>query len=90
MPMIATATPGTPQTAVGCDGIPVVSTNVAEYRREYRIIRVDPLEFLDGPGGNPIDLDVVRLPYFPDYTFSGLFPEADRQKWLDIMDATGN
>jgi hypothetical protein len=27
------------------------------------------------------------MPYFPDYTFNGLFPDmASRQRWLDLLD----
>jgi hypothetical protein len=44
------------------------------------------LDLLDGPGGSPIDLDVVRFPYFPDYTFNGLFPNMARADWLDLID----
>jgi hypothetical protein len=47
----------------------------------------EPLLLLDGPGGNPIDLDIERFPYFPDYTFNGLFPDmGSRQRWLDLID----
>jgi hypothetical protein len=44
------------------------------------------LEFLDGPGGNVIDLGIERMPYLPDYTIAGLLPDMDtRQRWLDLI-----
>jgi hypothetical protein len=50
----------------------------------------EPLVLLDGPNGNPINLEVERFPYFADYTMNGLFPDmASRQRWLDLMDAFG-
>lgn len=42
-----------------------------------------PVDLVD-EGGDVIDADNV-LPYFPDYTFGGLFPEMDRQQWSDIF-----
>ena len=46
------------------------------------------VEALDGPNGNPIDPDIV-FPYFPDYTFNGLFPDmnshADWQALFNIL-----
>ncbi len=44
---------------------------------------IDPVIFLDGPGGNEIDPDEV-MPYFPDYTFNGIFPDMTRQKMIDL------
>jgi len=44
---------------------------------------IDPVVFLDGPGGNEIDPDEV-MPYFPDYTFNGIFPDMTRQKMIDL------
>jgi hypothetical protein len=44
------------------------------------------IEFLDGPNGKPIDLDVARVPYFPDYTFNRLFPDMDRADWIELID----
>jgi hypothetical protein len=48
----------------------------------------DYLEFLDGEDGSVIDLDVVKVPYFPndDYTFNNIFPNMTRQKWIDLVD----
>jgi len=72
----------------GCDGVMHCYTDVAEYRYEDREVTVDPLEFLD-PAGNPVDLEIVKVPFFPDYTFGGLFPGADRAKWLEIQANSG-
>jgi hypothetical protein len=47
----------------------------------------EPIEFLDGPDGNPIDLGVVKVPYLPDYTLAGLLPNATRATWLAVADA---
>jgi hypothetical protein len=48
----------------------------------------DIFSLLDGPGGNPIDPS-VEFPYFPDYSFNGLFPDmtghADWQEVYDIL-----
>jgi hypothetical protein len=43
-------------------------------------------ELLDGPNGDPIDLDIDRFPYFPDYTFDHLFPGMTRSDWLELID----
>jgi len=43
------------------------------------------LVFLDGQGGNPVEAG--DLPYFPDYTFGGLFPGMNRPDWLTLMGA---
>jgi len=43
-----------------------------------------PVEFLDGPDGNMIDPEVV-MPYFPDYTLNGLFPNMTRFDWEEIF-----
>ena len=48
---------------------------------------MEPIELLDAPEGNSIDLDVEKVPYFPDYTFGGLFPNADRTTWLNVAEA---
>ncbi len=42
-----------------------------------------PLIFLDGPGGDEVEPD--EFPYFPDYTFGGLFPNMNRSGWLTLM-----
>lgn len=48
-----------------------------------------PVVLLDGPGGSEIDPE-QEFPYFPDYTFGGLFPGMDRQDWLDLFETLGN
>ena len=42
-----------------------------------------PLVLLDGPGGSQIGED--EFPYFPDYTFGGLFPGLNRSGWLTLV-----
>jgi hypothetical protein len=42
-----------------------------------------PLIFLNGPGGN--EIETGEFPYFPDYTFGGLFPGMNRSGWLTLM-----
>ncbi len=62
---------------------------VTEHWREYSLdpSLEEPILLLDGPDGDPIDMSVERMPYFPDYTFNGLFPDmATRQRWLDLID----
>lgn len=54
------------------DIIPIILVDGANARIEYEDI--DSL----------IDAKTF-LPYFSDYTFGGLFPEMDRQKWLDLI-----
>ncbi|MBD3335625.1 MAG: hypothetical protein GF355_08920, partial [Candidatus Eisenbacteria bacterium] len=65
-----------------CSGETYCQTGVVQ--REWRDYDYDfePLDFLDGPGGDPVDLDEVTLPYVPDYTFGNLFPGATRDTWL--------
>lgn len=57
---------------------------VSTYSRYWRFDDDTILLLLDGPGGNTIDPSVV-FPYFPDYTLGGLFPEMDREAWIDFM-----
>ncbi|KPK95923.1 hypothetical protein AMJ80_02850 [bacterium SM23_31] len=45
---------------------------------------VFPIEFLDGLGGNVVNLE-VDFPYFPDYTFSGLFPGMTREQMIYLI-----
>jgi hypothetical protein len=42
-----------------------------------------PLILLDGPAGEQIESG--EFPYFPDYTFGGLFPNMNRSGWLTLM-----
>ncbi|HOX24403.1 MAG TPA: hypothetical protein PLL30_01440 [Candidatus Krumholzibacteria bacterium] len=42
-----------------------------------------PFRFLDGEDGDPIE---EGFPYFPDYTFGGLFPEMNRDAWLTLLE----
>ncbi|MEE9269925.1 MAG: hypothetical protein V3V49_06655 [Candidatus Krumholzibacteria bacterium] len=60
---------------------------VRQYSRRYDVDDGSILELLDGPGGNVIDVNLERFPYFPDYTFNGLFPDMDtRDRWLTLVD----
>ncbi|HET6348698.1 MAG TPA: hypothetical protein VFH88_06400 [Candidatus Krumholzibacteria bacterium] len=43
-------------------------------------------DLLDGPNGNPVDLQTARFPYLPDYTLHGLFPDMTRARWLELID----
>ncbi len=52
-----------------------------EYYEDY----VEPVEFLDGPGGNVIDEEEEFL-YLPDYTLNGVFPDMDRDQWIELLD----
>ena len=61
--------------------IPNVEYVYEQYYEEY----VEPLEFLDGPGGNVINPG-EEFPYLPDYTLNGVFPGMDRQQWIDLFD----
>ncbi len=42
-----------------------------------------PVIFLDSPGGD--EVEEGEFPYFPDYTFGGLFPDMNRSGWLTLM-----
>ncbi len=39
-----------------------------------------PLDLRDGEGGDIIDPE-MEMPYFPDYSFGGIFPDMDRPDW---------
>jgi hypothetical protein len=60
--------------------------NLVSYTTRSWDIDTDALFELLDAGGNPIDLDVVRFPFFPDYTFNGLFPNMTRADWLELID----
>ena len=56
------------------------------YSINYNMVNEDDiLQFLDGEGGNVIDLEAERFPYMPDYTLGGLFPGQTRQDWIDLV-----
>lgn len=60
--------------------------NVGYYARHWDLDGSALFDLLDGPNGGPIDLDIDRFPYFPDYTFDGLFPGMSRSDWLELVD----
>jgi hypothetical protein len=70
-----------------CDGYECFETvnidHIIWYDYEERIDD-SPVVLLNGPGGDIIDPN-QEFPYFPDYTFGGLFPLMDRDAWLDIF-----
>ncbi len=68
-----------------CNGEWIVIENVNHYYAEYYEEYVEPIEFLDGLGGNVIDEEEEFL-YLPDYTLNGLFPNMDRNQWIDLFD----
>lgn len=80
---------GTPVYVYDCDAGSIFRTDVIQRIEEWRTVNVDFVEFLDGPGGAPIDLGTEKVPYFPDYTLGGLFPGADRAKWVEIATNAG-
>jgi hypothetical protein len=43
-----------------------------------------PIDFLNGPDGAIIDIEET-MPYLPDYTLGGLFPEMGRPDWLELL-----
>jgi hypothetical protein len=60
---------------------------VRAYTTTYDEYLDQPVDFLDGPDGAVIDSEVPGFfPYFPDYTFGGLFPDVEREDWLELMD----
>jgi hypothetical protein len=81
-------TPGTPWYLYYCDGTWEMRVDVAEYHHEERDVSADPVEFTNELG-MPIDLGTAKIPYLPDYTLGGLFPGADRDKWLEIYTNSG-
>lgn len=54
------------------------------YWNEWECELDEPISFLDGPDGNTINLD-EEMPYFPDYTFGGIFPGMTRDDWLSLF-----
>jgi hypothetical protein len=72
-----------------CDGARDCSTEIDEIEEHEHRFDLMPIELLNGPGGDPIDLEVEKVPYVPDYTFGGLFPGADRDSWLAVAEAAG-
>lgn len=83
------STPGFSYCLLDCSGVQTCDSNVAEFRYDGFDVDLEFLELLDGPGGNPIDLDVEKVPYLPDYTLAGLFPGAGRAKWIEIFTNAG-
>ncbi|MBZ0269237.1 hypothetical protein K8I85_13870 [bacterium] len=79
---------GTPVYVYDCNLGPQFRTDVVEKTEEWRTVKMDPIQFTDS-GGTPIDLGVEKVPHMPDYTLGGLFPGADRAKWLEIHTNAG-
>ncbi len=59
--------------------------NIA-YHNEYTYeeIMEQPIDFLDGPNGDVIDIIEV-MPYLPDYEFGGIFPGMTRSDWESLL-----
>ncbi|MBU1700985.1 MAG: hypothetical protein KJ970_20835 [Candidatus Eisenbacteria bacterium] len=72
-----------------CEGPDSCLANVTRIEYLNGEYDLDFIELLDGPNGDPIDLNEVIIPYVPDYSFGGLFPGATRDTWLDIAEAAG-
>ncbi len=59
---------------------------VRTYERRDSLVLEDPLQFLDGDNGNVIDIYTVEVPYFPDYTMHGVFPDmVTRDRWVSLV-----
>lgn len=58
---------------------------IREYGYSYYLGMEGFIGLLDGPNGEVIDLQTERLPYFPDYTINGLFPDMTRTRWLELI-----
>ncbi|HXV14445.1 MAG TPA: hypothetical protein VEC56_09590, partial [Candidatus Krumholzibacteria bacterium] len=52
--------------------------DMVTYTNRYWDLDGSVFDYLDAPNGSPIDLDIERVPYFPDYTFDGIFPGMTR------------
>lgn len=64
-------------------GEEITLTGVGFYRYVEEVWTIEaPFALLDGPDGEPIG---DEFPYFPDYTFGGLFPDMDRDGWLTLL-----
>ncbi|MDD4231471.1 MAG: hypothetical protein PHU48_02285 [Candidatus Cloacimonetes bacterium] len=65
------------------NGVPFTFENVNYLERVYKYSELSIGEFTD-EAGNPIAED--ELPYFPDYTFNGLFPDMTRAKFIELFE----
>jgi acyl-coenzyme A thioesterase PaaI-like protein len=57
---------------------------VHTHYRSYDLITMSDILWLVNPVGEAIDPNVT-LPYFPDYTFNGLFPGMNRSDWEELI-----
>jgi hypothetical protein len=65
---------------------PMVFTGIGVI--EHIVVDADmgqTMVMLDGSGGDAIGEG--EFPYFPDYTFGGLFPGMDRPGWIELIEA---
>lgn len=66
-------------------GEEMVFENISSYSKEFIYwVSEAPFLFLDGPGGEPLG-EGELFPYFPDYTFGGLFPDMTRDNFLLLL-----
>ncbi|MCP4550002.1 MAG: hypothetical protein GY835_26385 [bacterium] len=68
------------------DGDEVISyENIGYVRRYFERTEMSdlPVNFLDAPEGSVINVGEV-LPYFPDYTLGGIYPDMTRELWETI------
>jgi len=67
-----------------CEWVMIPNIGIVTEYAVYNHLNAPGIVFLDGPNGNDIDLNVERFPYFPDYTFNGIFPQMNRAEWLNL------
>jgi hypothetical protein len=74
-----------------CDFVTIPNIGLVREWRESCDLPFDTyVQLLDGPGGNPIDLGVEKFPYFPDYTFNGIFPDmGTHARWVELVNILG-
>ena len=67
-----------------CNGEYIIVDNIDYVHRKYFDYDIEPSFFTDGPNGAEIDNE--EIPYFPDYTFNGIFPDMTRTKMENLFE----